>query len=86
MKKIIILLLALLMSACSAKKPLETLSSMQTEPTAETAVMETTVEPPTTQKAPIETVEEDTPTELSKNVKTLPESDIVLQKAEKMNE
>ena len=31
-KKIIILLLALLMSACSAVKPAETLSSMQTEP------------------------------------------------------
>ena len=33
MKKIITLLLALLMSACSAVKPSETLSSMQTEPT-----------------------------------------------------
>ena len=41
MKKIIILLLALLMSACSAVKPAETLSSMQTEPTAETTVAET---------------------------------------------
>ena len=38
MKKIIILLLALLMSACSAVKPSETLSSMQTESTAETTV------------------------------------------------
>ena len=50
MKKIIILLLALLMSACSAAKPSETLSSMQTEPTvsemtvAETAVPEETAE------------------------------------------
>ena len=41
MKKIIILLLALLMSSCSAVKPAETLSSMQTEPTAETIVAET---------------------------------------------
>ena len=49
MKKIIILLLALLMSACSAVKPSETLSSMQTEPTAETTVAETT--------APEETME-----------------------------
>ena len=37
MKKIIILLLALLMSACAAVKPSETLSSMQTEPTETTA-------------------------------------------------
>ena len=49
MKKIIILLLALLMSACSAVKPAETLSSMQTEATAETTVAETT--------APEETME-----------------------------
>jgi len=41
MKKIIILLLALLMSACSAVKPAETLSSMRTEPTAETTATET---------------------------------------------
>lgn len=42
MKKIIILLLALLMSACSAVKPAETLSSMQAEPTiSETIVAET---------------------------------------------
>lgn len=52
MKKIIILLLALLMSACAAVKPSETMSSMQTEPTvsettvAETAVSEETTEPP----------------------------------------
>ena len=52
MKKIIILLLALLMSACAAVKPSETLSSMQTEPTvsettvAETAVPEETTESP----------------------------------------
>lgn len=49
MKKIIILLLALLMSACAAVKPSETLSSMQTEPTettdAETAVPMETTEP-----------------------------------------
>ena len=43
MKKIIILLMALLMSACSAVKPAETLSSMQTEPTAETTVTETAI-------------------------------------------
>ena len=42
MKKIIILLLALLMSACSAVKSAETLSSMQTEPTAETKVRPST--------------------------------------------
>ena len=51
MKKIIILLLALLMSACSAVKPSETLSSMQTEPAetsvADTHVTEVTAEPTT---------------------------------------
>ena len=47
MKKIIILLLALLMSACSVERPSETLSSMQTEPTTvtETATPEETTEP-----------------------------------------
>ena len=55
MKKIIILLLALLMSACSALKLAETLSSMQTEPTAsETTVADTQVtevtEAPTTKE------------------------------------
>lgn len=55
MKKIIILLLTLLMSACSAVKTSETLSSMQTETTisettvAETATLEETTKP--TQKA-----------------------------------
>ena len=49
MKKIIILLLALLMSACSAVKPTETLSSMQTEPAAETTVTETTAPEETTE-------------------------------------
>ena len=55
MKKIIILLLALLMSACSAVKPAETLSSMQTEPTAETTVAETTAPEETTESTPKET-------------------------------
>ena len=55
MKKIIILLLALLMSACSAVKPAETLSSMQTEPTAETTVTETTAPEETTEPVPKET-------------------------------
>ena len=55
MKKIIILLLALLMSACSAVKPAETLSSMQTEPTAETTVTETTAPEETTESIPKET-------------------------------
>ena len=55
MKKIIILLLALLMSACSAVKPTETLSSMQTEPTAETTVAETTAPEETTESTPKET-------------------------------
>lgn len=55
MKKIIILLLALLMSACSAVKPAETLSSMQTEPTAETTVTETTAPEETTEPIPKET-------------------------------
>ena len=55
MKKIIILLLALLMSACSAVKPAETLSSMQTEPTAETTVTETTASEKTTEPIPKET-------------------------------
>ena len=55
MKKIIILLLALLMSACSAVKPAETLSSMQTESTAETTVAETTAPEETTESIPKET-------------------------------
>ena len=55
MKKIIILLLTLLMSACSAVKPAETLSSMQTEPTAETTVAETTAPEETTESTPKET-------------------------------
>ena len=49
MKKIIILLLVLLMSACSAVKPSETLSSMQTEPTAETTIAEMAVTGETTE-------------------------------------
>ena len=67
MKKIIILLLALLMSACSAVKPAETLSSMQTAPTAETSVTETAVPEKTTEPTPkeaepvIEAPKEDTP-------------------------
>ena len=55
MKKIIILLLALLMSACSAVKPAETLSSMQTEPTAETTVTETAPPEETMEPIPKET-------------------------------
>ena len=55
MKKIIILLLALLMSACSAEKPAETLSSMQTEPTAETNVTVTAATEETTEPTPKET-------------------------------
>ena len=55
MKKIIILLLALLMSACSAVKPAETLPSMQTEPTAETTVTETAIPKETMQPIPKET-------------------------------
>lgn len=55
MKKIIILLLALLMSACSAVKPSETLSSMQTEPTEKTTVSETTAPEETTEPIPKET-------------------------------
>ena len=51
MKKIIILLLALLMSACAAVKPSETLSSMQTEP-VETTVAETAVPVETTEPIP----------------------------------
>ena len=52
MKKVIILLLALLMSACSAVKSAETLSSMQTEPTAETTVTEAAATEKTTETAP----------------------------------
>ena len=56
MKKIIILLIALLMSACSALKLAETLSSMQTEPTAsETTVAETAAPEETTEPIPKET-------------------------------
>ena len=55
MKKIIILLLALLMSACSAVKPAETLSSIQTEPTAETTVTETAASEETTEPIPKKT-------------------------------
>ena len=49
MKKIIILLLVLLMSACSAVKPSEILSSMQTKPTAETIITETETPEETTE-------------------------------------
>ena len=55
MKKIIILLLALLMSACSAGKPAETLSSMQTEPKVETTITETAAPEETTESIPKET-------------------------------
>ena len=55
MKKIIILLLALLMSACSAVKPAETLSSMQTEPTAEKTITETAAPKKTTEPIQKET-------------------------------
>ena len=56
MKKIIILLIALLMSACSALKLAETLSSMQTEPTAsETTVAEMVSPEKTTETTPKET-------------------------------
>ena len=67
MKKIIILLLALLMSACSAVKPTETLSSMQTEPAAETTVTETAIPKETTEsiqketETAIETLKMETP-------------------------
>ena len=54
MKKIIILLLALLMSACSAVKLSETLSSMQTEPTEKTTVTETAAPEKTTEPIPKE--------------------------------
>ena len=55
MKKIIILLLALLMSACSAGKPAETLSSMQTEPKVETTITEMAAPEETTESIPKET-------------------------------
>ena len=55
MKKIIILLLALLMSACSAVKPAETLSSMQTEAETETTVAEMVSPEKTTETTPKET-------------------------------
>ena len=56
MKKIIILLLVLLMSACSAVKPAETLSSMQTEPPTETTVTKTASPEKTAETAQKETV------------------------------
>ena len=55
MKKIIILLLALLMSACSAVKSAETLSSMQTEAETETTVAEMVSPEKTTETTPKET-------------------------------
>ena len=56
MKKIIILLLALLMSVCSAVKPAETLSSIQTESVvSETTVAETVVPEETTEPIQKET-------------------------------
>ena len=55
MKKIITLLLALLMNACSAVKPAETLSSMQTEPKVETTITETAAPEETTESIPKET-------------------------------
>ena len=54
MKKIIILLLALLMSACSVVKPSETLSSMQTEAETETTVAEMVSPEKTTETTPKE--------------------------------
>ena len=70
MKKIIILLIALLMSACSALKPAETLSSMQTEPTAsETTVAEKAAPEETTELAPKET---ETVTEAPKEEPAVP--------------
>ena len=54
MKKIIILLLVILLCGCSAEKPSETLSSMQTEPTVETTVTETAAPEKTTGPAPKE--------------------------------
>ena len=97
MKKIIILLLALLMSACAAAKPSETLSSMQTEPTAETTVTETAAPEETTETAPkkaetviealkedtpAETVEEEKPAEILETVETPPENVTEPPKAE----
>ena len=55
MKKIIILLLALLMSACSVVKPSGTLSSMQTEAETETTVAEMVSPEKTTETTPKET-------------------------------
>ena len=55
MKKIIILLLTLLMSACSVVKPAETLSSVQTEPKVETTITETAAPEETTEPIPKET-------------------------------
>ena len=55
MKKIIILLLSLLMSACSAVKSAETLSSVQNEPRVETTITETAAPEETTESIPKET-------------------------------
>lgn len=52
MKKIIILLLVILLCGCSAEKPVETLSSMQTE-SAETTVTETVAPEKTTETTPV---------------------------------
>ena len=71
MKKIIILLLALLMSACSAVKPAETLSSMQTEP-SETSVADTHV---TEVTAELTTKENETVIETTKTETTAPSVD-----------
>ena len=76
MKKIIILLLALLMSACSAVKPSETLSSMQTEPTEKTTVAETTAPEETTEPIPKET---ETVTEAQKEE---PPAPIIIERPE----
>lgn len=55
MKKIIILLLVILLCGCSAEKPSETLSSIQTEQTAETTVTETETPEETTEPISKET-------------------------------
>ena len=67
MKKIIILLLAIMMSACAAVKPTEILSSMQNDPTAEAIVTETAAPEEATETAPqkAETVIETPKEELS---------------------
>lgn len=76
MKKIIILLLAILLSACSAVKPAETVSSMQTEPkVTETTVADTPATAPPEEVAETTTKEAETKPSTPETVSEVPKDE-----------